>query len=182
MSFLIKHQITYVIRQRQQKRITEENLIYFDILQKALPQESGKTPEDNVKEKSSVEEVSNSGQTSEQTKDTKPKVSPKAAQSGKSSSRERTGSSSGRHGKSGSSRAAEHRSNVNKVQSTNDQSVPSAASVPVPNGDVPRPSSAGKVHVVGGKKQLAVKAVPRSDQPLASASTVDAVKEKVGNT
>lgn len=180
MSFLIKHQITHVIRQRQQKRIAEENLFYFDILQKALPQDANKNGEDNGKEKSSVEEVSATGQPSDQGRDGKPRISPKAAQSGKSSSRERTGSSSGRHSKSGNSRTAEHRSNSSKAQPVGDQVSPGVAGVSVPNGDVPRPSSAGKVHVVGSKKQcVAVKAVPRSDQPQASASTVDAVKDKV---
>lgn len=179
MSFLIKHQITHVIQQRQQKRIAEENSLYFDILQKALPQEASKNSEDSAKEKNSVEEISATGQSLDHSRDGKPRVSPKAAQGGKSSSRERTGSSSGRHNKSSSSRAAEHRSNSSKAQPPSDQVAPGSAGVSVPNGDVPRPSSAGKVHVVGGKKQLAVKAVPRSDQPQASAATVDAVKDKV---
>ena len=37
MSFLLKHQLTYMIRQRQQKIVTEKNAVCFEIIQKALP-------------------------------------------------------------------------------------------------------------------------------------------------
>ena len=201
MSFQIKQQIMHVIRQRQQKKIAEENSFYFDILQKALPQEPSKPTEENGKEKSAVEEVSSSSSQHNQQsdhRDGKPRVSPKVNHQGggggggKTTNRERTGSSSGKHGKSGGSKTQEHhRSNSSKSQSqsTNDhhhhQSASSAAAAAIPNGDLPRPSSAGKVHVVGGKKQLAVKAVPRSNQPSADAaapatgSAQDTVKDKV---
>ena len=205
MSFLIKHQIMHVIRQRQQKKIAEENSFYFDILQKALPQEPSKQAEENEKDKTSVEDgsasVSNSHSQHSDHRDGRPKISPKASHSsgsgggggsGKNSNRERTSSSSGKHSRSGGSRAQDHRSNSSKAQSSqstnehhNHQSTHGAAMVAAPNGDLPRPSSAGKVHVVGGKKQLAVKAVPRSNEPSQTATTVptgntlDSAKDKV---
>ena len=196
MSFLVKHQIMHVIRQRQQKRVAEENSVYFDILQKALPQESPRELDENhIETKNCAEDGAiavTSSSAVQSDREGKAKVSPKSSQGGKAMNRERMGSSSGggRHGKSSSSRTQD-RSNAGKSQSqtTNDTHAPSlhgTGTVPVQNGDVPRPSSAGKVHVVGGKKQLAVKAVPRSNQPpqtsTASSQTAtvqDTVKDKV---
>ena len=203
MSFLIKHQIMHVIRQRQQKKIAEENAVYFAILQKALPQEPSRTAENNDKDnKNGTEDsvvVVSSTTTVQSDREGRPKASPKTNHGGgKTSNRERMGSSSGgRHGKSGNSRTAD-RSNACRSQTQpagSEQSQQTTAhgaggTAAAANGDVLRPSSAGKVHVVGGKKQLAVKAVPRSNQPPQSpgsppASPVvistpqDTVKDKV---
>ena len=198
MSFLIKHQIMHVIRQRQQKKIAEENSVYFDILQKALPQEPSQ--QENERDKVSVEEGTvTAGNGHSDHRDGRPRISPKGSHGGggggggKSSNRERISSSSGgKHGRSGGSRVQDHRSNSSssKTQSTNDhnhQTAHGAATVAMPNGDLPRPSSAGKVHVVSGKKQLAVKAVPRSNQlpqtaaTVATGNTQDTTKDKVVN-
>lgn len=193
----------HVIRQRQQKKISEENALYFEILQKALPQEPTKHAEENEKDKSLVDDVPvpvlNSQNQTADHRDSKPRISPKATNSGgvsgggsgKNTNRDRSSSSSGKHSRSGGSRAHDHRSNSSKsqFQSTSDQQnhqlVQNSSTLATPNGDVPRPSSAGKVHVVGGKKQLAVKAVPRSNQPSQTAvvptanNGQDAVKDKV---
>ena len=205
MSFLIKHQIMHVIRQRQQKKIAEENAVYFAILQKALPQEPSRTAENNDKDSKNGTEDSvvmmSSTTTVQSDREGRPKASPKTNHGGgggKTSNRERMGSSSGgRHGKSGNSRTAD-RSNTCRSQTQpagNEQSQQATAhgsggTAAAANGDVLRPSSAGKVHVVGGKKQLAVKAVPRSNQPpqtpgapagpVANGTTpLDTVKDKV---
>ena len=204
MSFLIKHQIMHVIRQRQQKKIAEENAVYFAILQKALPQEPSRTAENNDKDHKNGTEDSvvmmSSTTTVQSDREGRPKASPKTNHGGggKTSNRERMGSSSGgRHGKSGNSRTAD-RSNTCRSQTQpagNEQSQQATAhgsggTAAAANGDVLRPSSAGKVHVVGGKKQLAVKAVPRSNQPpqtpgapagpVANGTTpLDTVKDKV---
>ena len=37
ISFLLKHQLTYMICQRQQKIVTEKNAVCFEIIQKAFP-------------------------------------------------------------------------------------------------------------------------------------------------
>ncbi|CAI8025582.1 Macoilin [Geodia barretti] len=205
MSFLIKHQIMHVIRQRQQKKIAEENAVYFAILQKALPQEPSRTAENNDKDHKNGTEDSvvmmSSTTTVQSDREGRPKASPKTNHGGgggKTSNRERMGSSSGgRHGKSGNSRTAD-RSNTCRSQTQpagNEQSQQATAhgsggTAAAANGDVLRPSSAGKVHVVGGKKQLAVKAVPRSNQPpqtpgapagpVANGTTpLDTVKDKM---
>ena len=200
MSFLIKHQIMHVIRQRQQKRIAEENAVYFDVLQKALPQEPSRTSDENDKDRIAVEEgaMSSSGVQSDH-RDGRPRISPKTNHGGgmggggggkMSNHRERLSSSSGgKHNRSGGVKTQDHRSNSSKQQvsqQSDHQSLSQGSSVvATPNGDIPRPSSAGKVHVVSGKKQLAVKAVPRSNQ-LAQATattptgnTQDIVKDKV---
>ena len=216
MSFLIKHQIMHVIRQRQQKRIAEENLVYFAVLQKALPQEPKPPMDDSEREsKNGTDDGASTASTSlsgtvQLDRDFQPKISPKTSQgsggggSNKVASRDRMGSSSGgRHGKSGGSRTQDRSNNSSKSQShsTGEQHQPAlhgTGTVTVQNGDVPRPSSAGKVHVVGGKKQLAVKAVPRTSNqtphspavaaaPASSATTsgqtnsaaMDAVRDKV---
>ena len=204
MSFLIKHQIMHVIRQRQQKKIAEENALYFEILQKALPQEPTKLSEENEKDKGLVDDVSvpvlNSQNQLTDHRDGKPRISPKATSSsgggvsgssgGKNMNRERPTSSSGRHNRWGGSRPHDHRSNSkSQLNSTSDnqnhQPVQNSSTIAAPNGDLPQPSSAGKVHVVGGKKQLAVKAVPRSNQPSQTAvvptatNGQDTVKDKV---
>ena len=46
-----------------------------------------------------------------------------------------------------------------------DLTVEHALIPPLSSGDIARPSSASKVHLPSGKKQAAVKAVPRSDLP-----------------
>ena len=46
-----------------------------------------------------------------------------------------------------------------------DPSAEPASVPPVSTGDIARPSSASRVHLPSGKKQAAVKAVPRSDLP-----------------
>ena len=197
----------HIIRQRQQKKTAEENAVYFAILQKALPQEPSRTTDDNDRDsKNGAEDsgaivVTSSTVTVQSDRDARPKVSPKTNHGGgggggKTSNRERVGSSSGgRHGKSGNTRTTD-RSNSCKSQSqpaNSDQQQQATGhgtgTAAVANGDVPRPSSAGKVHVVGGKKQLAVKAVPRSNNsqpPQTSGATPtgttsqDTVKDKVG--
>lgn len=153
-----------------------------------------RSTEDAGKEKSAVEEVPTNHhgpqpEQQQQHRDGKPRISPKAVQTGKTSGRERAGSSSGKHSKSGNSKVqGDHRLNSGggKAQSTNNhsdhhQATTAANATPpaVANGDVPRLSSTGKVHVVGGKKQLAVKAVPRNDQQQTPTSIADTVKDKV---
>jgi hypothetical protein len=49
MSFQLKHQLTHVIRQRQQKHVSEENLRCFDIMCKALPLDEDDSSEDGTK-------------------------------------------------------------------------------------------------------------------------------------
>ena len=49
MSFQLKHQLTHVIRQRQQRYVSEENMKCFDILCKALPFEDDEGSEDGSK-------------------------------------------------------------------------------------------------------------------------------------
>ena len=209
MSFLIKHQIMHVIRQRQQKRISEENSVYFDILQRALPQEPTTTTEENKDIKNGLDDgtsatVTSSTNVQSDHRDSKPRVSPKnnhggggTLGGGKNHHRDRIGSSSGRHNRSSGTRLQDNKSTSGKSQHTqsindnhNQISGHGPATVATANGDLPRPSSAGKVHVVGGKKQLAVKAVPRSNQlpqgatPVAIVTTPtsnvqDTVKDKV---
>ena len=193
----------HVIRQRQQKKIAEENALYFEILQKALPQEPSKLADENDKDKGLVEDVSvpvlNSQNQPADHRDGKPRISPKATSSGggvsgssggKNVNRERPTSSSGRHNRWGGSRPHDHRSNSkSQLNSTSDNQnhhpVQNSSTIAAPNGELPQPSSAGKVHVVGGKKQLAVKAVPRSNQPSQTAVVLmatnghDTVKDKV---
>ena len=195
MSFLIKHQIMHVIRQRQQKKIAEENEFYFDVLKKALPREPNRTVEESEKDKNLAEEgvVSLSSGVSSDHREGRPRISPKSNQSGggggKNSNRERTGSSSGgKHSRSSGAKTQDHRSNSSKqLHSVNENShsVSQGSGVATtPNGDLPRPSAMGKVHVVGGKKQLAVKAVPRTNPPSQCSSsavttTQDTIKDKV---
>ena len=60
MSFQLKHQLTHVIRQRQQRSVSEENSRCFEILCKALP-----VYEDDVSEDSSTGRVGGATPTSE---------------------------------------------------------------------------------------------------------------------
>lgn len=185
----------HVIRQRQQKKIAEENEVYFGVLKKALPQEPNGTAEESDRDKTSSEDgAPASVSIQSEHRDGRPRISPKTNHSGgggggKNANRERTGSSSGgKHSRSSGAKTQDHRSNSSRqLQSVSDghQSANHGSTVvATANGDLPRPSSVGKVHVVGGKKQLAVKAVPRTSQPAQAASSPpttsqDTMKDKV---
>lgn len=172
MSFLVKHQITHIIRQRQQKHVTEENAVFFDVLQKALPPAvdgaEDPTPPPNSKSAAAlptaVDDVANS-HTSHG--DHKTRISPKAT-SKNSSHKSHSSSSTSKH-----SRPPSAQKSHDKVPSTKNSDQIQATPPPpvVANGDLhlARPSSAGKVHLPTGKKQATVKAVPRSEPPLSPA-------------
>jgi len=176
VSFLIKHHITHVIRQRQQKRVAEENSFYFDLIQKALPQEETKLAENgNGRERtgSGAEDVAQgSANSGEQKQKVSPKASSKLAQKTQVVASPKHGRSN-----SGAKNTDQRATSVTKP----DQNLSSGATPPVANGDVVRPSSASKVHLPTGKKQATVKAVPRNEPPapptdLFSAAEKDKIK------
>ncbi|KAL5457272.1 hypothetical protein EMCRGX_G034519 [Ephydatia muelleri] len=187
VSFLIKHQITHIIRLRQQRQVAEDNAVYFEIINKALPQEEVK-PIDEISKASlildeSFKEVEGK------------KSSPRTTLATKSVGK--TQSPSTRHYRSISSKCDRmtldqkvdrtkqdtfpSKPESLQLSSSNPESPPYGSSKselfeqdavfehtpesPVSAGDVARPSSASKVHLPSGKKQAAVKAVPRSDLP-----------------
>ena len=154
--------------------MAEENTFYFDVLQKALPQEEGKSAEEGSREKTTATSQDDSLLNPDQRGG---KVSPKVTAGTKNT--QKTQSSSGsRHTRGGSvNRSQDQKVSANsKPPSTQDNpkenSVHGGATPgPVANGDIVRPSSAGKIHLPSGKKQAAVvKAVPRSDPPSPSSS------------
>lgn len=172
VSFLIKHQITHIIRQRQQKRVAEENTFYFDVLQKALPQEEGKLTEEGHREK-----TDDSAHSSDQKGEQKAKISPKPPAGTKNMHKTQSTSGS-RHTRGGSvNRSQDQKVSMNAKPPLTPHDTPKengvhAAGVtpePVANGDIVRPSSAGKIHTASGRRQAAVvRAVPRSDPPSPS--------------
>ena len=155
--------------------MAEENSFYFELLQKALPQEETKLLDDgNGRERSGsgVEEIGPAtGSSGEQ----KHKVSPKATANGKPAPRTQT-TAPPKHGRSSSATKNMEQKTASVTKPHSDQNSSSGATPPVANGDVVRPSSAGKVHLPTGKKQAAVKAVPRSEPP---APPTAAEKDKV---
>ena len=105
----------------------------------------------------------------------KHKVSPKATANGKPAQRTQT-TALPKHGRSSSATKNMEQKTASVTKPHSDQNSSSGATPPVANGDVVRPSSAGKVHLPTGKKQAAVKAVPRSEPP---APPTAAEKDKV---
>ena len=161
--------------QRQQKRVAEENSFYFELLQKALPQEENKLLDDgNSRERSGsgVEEI---GPANASSGEQKHKVSPKPAANSKPAQRTQATAFT-KHGRSSSGTKSMEQKAASVTKPHPDQNSSSGATPPVANGDVVRPSSAGKVHLPTGKKQAAVKAVPRSEPP---APPTAAEKDKV---
>ena len=155
--------------------MAEENSFYFELLQKALPQEESKLLDDgNGRERSGsgVEEV---GPATASSGEQKHKVSPKATANGKPAQRNQT-TALPKHGRSSSAAKNMEQKTASVTKPHTDQNSSSSATPPVANGDVVRPSSAGKVHLPTGKKQAAVKAVPRSEPP---APPTAAEKDKV---
>ena len=155
--------------------MAEENSFYFELLQKALPQEESKLLDDgNGRERSGsgVEEV---GPATASSGEQKHKVSPKATANGKPAQRTQT-TALPKHGRSSSATKNMEQKTPSVTKPHSDQNSSSSATPPVANGDVVRPSSAGKVHLPTGKKQAAVKAVPRSEPP---APPTAAEKDKV---
>lgn len=121
---------------------------------------------------SGVEEV---GQATASSGEQKHKVSPKATANGKPAQRNQT-TALPKHGRSSSAAKNMEQKTTSVTKPHSDQNSSSSATPPVANGDVVRPSSAGKVHLPTGKKQAAVKAVPRSEPP---APPTAAEKDKV---
>ena len=156
----------HVLLQRQQKRVAEENSFYFELLQKALPQEENKLLDDVVEEIGPA--IVSSGEQ-------KHKVSPKPAANSKPAQRTQATSFT-KHGRFSSGTKSMEQKAASVTKPHPDQNSSSGATPPVANGDVVRPSSAGKVHLPTGKKQAAVKAVPRSEPP---APPTAAEKDKV---
>ena len=155
--------------------MAEENSFYFELLQKALPQEESKLLDDgNGRERSGsgVEEV---GPATASSGEQKHKVSPKATANSKPAQRTQT-TALPKHGRSSSAAKNTEQKTPSVTKPHSDQNSSSSATPPVANGDVVRPSSAGKVHLPTGKKQAAVKAVPRSEPP---APPTAAEKDKV---
>ncbi|XP_064404993.1 macoilin-like [Halichondria panicea] len=163
MSFLIKHQITHIIRQRQRKKVVEENSVYYGIIQKALPQEDIPDDQSSVSEDtppSLTNGIHSNGHLN--------KPSPKAATSTppKQSVRSQN-SNTGKHRNSNNVKTSHETKPLSNHKSPPENSNSPSGQV-VANGDVGRPMSAGKVHLPSGKKQATVKAVPREEQPLTS--------------
>ena len=104
----------------------------------------------------------------------KQKVSPKPAANSKPAPRTQATALT-KHGRSSSGTKSMEQKAASVTKPHPDQNS-SGATPPVANGDVVRPSSAGKVHLPTGKKQAAVKAVPRSEPP---APPTAAEKDKV---
>lgn len=121
---------------------------------------------------SGVEEV---GPATASSGEQKHKVSPKATANGKPAQRTQT-TALPKHGRSSSAAKNMEQKTTSVTKPHTDQNSLSSATPPVANGDVVRPSSAGKVHLPTGKKQAAVKAVPRSEPP---APPTAAEKDKV---
>lgn len=204
ISFLIKHQITHIIRLKQQRQVAEENAVYFEIINRALPQEEVKP----------VEEISKAPAPEESLKEIEgKKSSPRTVLAAKSVPK--TQSPSTKHARNISSKcdkAVQDQKSDRTKQDTSFHNSPKlessrlSASTPellsfgnpkcepleqdpaiqhtlVPLGDLARPSSASKVHLPSGKKQAAVKAVPRSDlpPPLSQADTRDKMLETLQN-
>ena len=166
---------SHVILQRQQKRVAEENTFYFDLIQKALPQEETKLAENgNGRERtgSGAEDVAQgSANSGEQKQKVSPKASSKLAQKTQVVASPKHGRSN-----SGAKNTDQRATSVTKP----DQNLPSGATPPVANGDVVRPSSASKVHLPTGKKQATVKAVPRNEPPAPPTDLLSAAeKDKV---
>ena len=159
-------------QQRQQKRVAEENTFYFDVLQKALPQEEGKLTEEGHREK-----TDDSAHSSDQKGEQKAKISPKPPAGTKNMHKTQSTSGS-RHTRGGSvNRSQDQKVSMNAKPPLTPHDTPKengvhAAGVtpePVANGDIVRPSSAGKIHTASGRRQAAVvRAVPRSDPPSPS--------------
>lgn len=183
--------ISISLLQRQQKKVTEENSIFFDILQKALPaptpEETPDSPQQGADDgphtsNSSNHTVSNHHSSSQSAAVSVEHHQPHSG-GGKSgnkiSPKSSNGSNSKTSQKSQSSSSSRHRPNTglrsssssqeskdSSLSKSSDPGSPTGASGSVPNGDLPpRPPSAGKVHLPTGKKQATVKAVPRVDQP-----------------
>ena len=161
--------------------MTEENAVFFDVLQKALPPAldgaEDPTPPPNSKPAAAlptaVDDVANS-HTSHG--DHKTRISPKTT-SKNSSHKSHSSSSTSKH-----SRPPSAQKSHDKVPSTKNSDQIQATPPPpvVANGDLhlARPSSAGKVHLPTGKKQATVKAVPRSEPPLSPAGIDKVQKER----
>lgn len=189
MSFQLKHQLTHVIRQRQQRHVSEENSRCFDILLKALPLEEddivedgggggGKVPPPPLSEESpGLQDSRNKNQVKVVTKSTTGNKGcglNGKTQSAKSNVNKTVSSYVGVVTKRDTSPTTKLQdtkgSNIGtsslqwkQSYSTEVTLVPNGA--PVGNGEITRPSSASKIHtpVVGLRKQALVKAVPRTD-------------------
>ena len=184
MSFQLKHQLTHVIRQRQQRQVSEENSRCFDILNKALPISED---DEGAEEKLSLLSDEGSGQNDIRSKGSVKTMNKKEAlnkgcglnskdksQNNKSTTAKTAASLMGvvsKRDPSPSSKSQESKNSSGtsspSLSSSSESLVPNGTvSHPILNGDVVRPPSAGKIHpppVVGKKQQALVKAVPRTD-------------------
>ena len=184
MSFQLKHQLAHVIRQRQQRQVSEENSRCFDILNKALPINED---DEGAEEKLSLLSDEGSGQNDIRSKGPVKTMNKKEAfnkgcglngkdksQNNKSTTAKATPSVVGvvsKRDPSPSSKSQESKNssgtNSPSLSSSSESLVPNGTVThPILNGDVVRPPSAGKMHplpVVGKKQQALVKAVPRTD-------------------
>ena len=185
MSFQLKHQLAHVIRQRQQRQVSEENSRCFDILNKALPineddegaeeklsllSDEGSGHHNDIRSKGPVKTMNkkealnkgcglNGKDKSQNNKSTTAKTAPSVV--GVVSKRDPSPSSKSQESKNSSG------TNSPSLSSSSESLVPNGTVThPIVNGDVVRPPSAGKMHappVVGKKQQALVKAVPRTD-------------------
>lgn len=177
MSFQLKHQLTHVIRQRQQRYVSEENMKCFDILCKALPfdEEEGSEDGSKLSDEGSghQEKIKNHIKSVVTKKETIKGFSLNNKTQTIKSNGNKTTSLVGGASKRDSSPSS--KSSDSKISSSGSSSplLPwkqEVAVIPLEildttvsiNGDIPRPSSANKLNAPQ-KKQALVKAVPRTD-------------------
>ena len=184
MSFLIKHHLLHVLRQRQQRTVAEENLHCFQILMKALPTQEDEEDESDRSSNATLEDLASEALKSRLSK--KKEGLSKGVILSSIGSRERNHKHSGRsnigsgsapskqdpspscksmdtkivNGSPGSSTSDSSR-NIHKA--TEDTPPHSTSIGSINNGDVVHPSSASKGQPPSGKKLALVKAVPRTD-------------------
>ena len=181
MSFLLKHQLIHILRQRQQKLVAEENANCFKILLKALPVPEEDGEESDHSSNTTTDEILSNdmirGKGS--SKGNKRDGSVKGAVT--NGNKEKNGKQSGRSVGTGSVSSKRDPSPSFKLIDSKNSSLTNSSSnkttekltrgteviiLPVgqmSNGDLMRPSSAGKSQPPSGKKQALVKAVPRTD-------------------
>ena len=184
MSFLLKHQLIHILRQRQQKLVAEENANCFKILLKALPvpeedgEESDHSSNTTTDEILSNDMIRGKGSSKGSKRDGSVKgavTNGNKEKNGKQSGRSvGTGSVSSKRDPSPSFKLIDSKnnslnnspSNKHTEKLTRGTEVMLHSILPVgqmSNGDLMRPSSAGKSQPPSGKKQALVKAVPRTD-------------------
>ena len=155
MSFLLKHQIQHVIRQRQQRHVAEENAQCFDILTKALPVTDD---EDTISNSSDAKAASIDDSDLKK----KPKPSNGKPVGNKVTTKTKTSGTVGvskRDPSPSNNKSNDIKVNGSPLPRTSIDYTPSDHT-PLTNGDI-RPLS--NKALVNKKQQALVKAVPRMD-------------------